>query len=204
MDVIQDVLEAIFVLGLPVATLSWFLIRRLRLKGHISADSTVGEKREHLTKLKSDWKADAPESPGFLEQRWMKFGGGFYGITATTTFFMIEAGELWQFLLNLPGTDGLFKGGLIDFIVGVIINQIQNFISAFIWFGYWVDDGDFLLVWLLVPYGAYLLGLAAAEKSLREMQTQLRVLFSSTPPGDPAVEPEIVAERAAKKTEDKD
>ena len=56
------------------------------------------------------------------------------------------------------------------FLVGLLVNQIQNFIQAALWFTYWGQHDGSLLLWIAAAYGSYLLGLRAAEKSLSEWQ----------------------------------
>lgn len=168
---IFEILKAIIVLGIPVALMSWYLMSRLQSSGYLTKGEDYKAVKSNLGKLKKKYKSKDGEL-GPLESKWMKFGGGFYGITALTTLIPIEVGEAIGFLANFPGLGELFKDGIIGFVIDLLINQLQNFITALLWFFYWSEDGS-ILVWVAVPYGAYLCGLYVAGKSWAELQQRL-------------------------------
>jgi hypothetical protein len=165
--IIFEILEAIFKLGMPVGLLSWYLINRLYDTGRIAKDADMKTIRASLDNIKKDFK-QKKKSTGFAEKKWMKFGGGFYGITALATFVLIELGEGISFILNFPGFGELFKDGLGSFIINLLLNQFQNFISALVWFAYWVDEEDSIFIWVGVPYLAYLCGMLLAGRSWKK------------------------------------
>ena len=107
----------------------------------------------------------------------MKFGGGFYGVTAFITWIYIELGEAVSFILNFSGFAELFKDGIGSFLIDLMVNQFQNFITAMIWFTYWADGERSILVWVVVPYLAYLAGLFAAGKSVPELKLAFQNLL---------------------------
>jgi hypothetical protein len=98
-----------------------------------------------------------------MENKWMRFGGGFYGITALTTFLLIEIGEVFSFLGNLSVIGEWFDNGLIGFVVDIFVNQLENFISAITWFAYWADEDRSIFIWVGIPTAAYLLGISHAS-----------------------------------------
>lgn len=162
--IIFEILEAIFKLGMPVGLLSWYLINRLYQSGKIARDADLKTIRASLNSIKKDFnKKD--RSTGFAERRWMKFGGGFYGITALATFVLIELGEGLSFVSNFAGFGELFKDGFASFVISLLLNQFQNFISALVWFVYWIDEDNSIFIWVGVPYLAYLCGLLLAGRS---------------------------------------
>ncbi len=173
MNLILDIATALLVLGLPVGLLSWYMSYQLTRKGYLDSGGTLKQKRSDVGGLKKSIKAGEAAPSNFLEQRWMKFGGGFYGLTALTTFFLIELQDLWGFVVNFPGFGNLFGNGVIAFVVGMLVNQLQNIITSFIWFGYWAEGDRNLLVWVLVPYLAYLAGLKLAGKSFSEIKQKI-------------------------------
>ncbi len=164
--IIFEILGAICVLGIPVGAMSWFLVRRMYQSGRISRDADFNTVKSNVRDVKKESKGQTDGD--FIQTKWMKFGGGFYGITALTTLILIEIGEGASFVANFPGNVSL-ENGLIAFIISVLLNQFQNFISAFLWFGYWADEGRSIFVWVGVPYIAYLLGMYAAGKSWDEL-----------------------------------
>jgi hypothetical protein len=160
---------AFFILGLPVAVMSRYIVQRLYRSGRLRPNDDFRTLRKNVGNIKKR-KGDEAGEDNFAQQKWMKFGGGFYGITAFTTWIMIELGEALSFVGNLSvNISGIFENGIGSFIIGFFVNQLQNFVSALIWFTYWTDDDRSMLVWVAVPYVAYLAGLFVAGKSWSDL-----------------------------------
>ncbi|MFT7244490.1 MAG: hypothetical protein ACI82A_001847 [Candidatus Azotimanducaceae bacterium] len=167
---IFDVLESLFVLGLPVFLVTWYLFRRLYERGDLEIGTDYKTIKSNLKTIKKQGK----QSSDMLHKRWMKFGGGFYGLTAVVTLILVEVADIWNFLFHFPGFDVLFEDGLIGFIVGLLVNQFQNFIAACLWFAHWGNGGSSMLVWVVVPYGCYLLALRTAEQPIQAWLDRLK------------------------------
>jgi hypothetical protein len=97
-----------------------------------------------------------------LMKHWSSFGGGFYGLAALWTFVIIEIRDAINFIFYFPGLDALFEDGLISLLVGVIVNQFTNAISALVWFNYWPAES--VLVWVIAAYLGYWTGLELAKR----------------------------------------
>lgn len=166
---IFDVLESLFVLGMPVFFLTWYLFRRLYQRGDLKVGTDYKTIKSDLKSIKKQGK----KSSDMLHKRWMKFGGGFYGLTAVVTLILVEVADIWNFLFDFPGFAALFEDGLIGFVVGLLVNQLQNFITALLWFAHW-GEGRNMLVWVLVPYGCYLLALRTAEQPVQAWLDRLK------------------------------
>ena len=164
-----EILWAVVALGLPVTVMTWYLVNRLYQSGKITTGSDRESVKESFRQAKKDWKENKKQSTDFLEQRWLRFGGGFYGITALVTFLLIETREIAGFIFNFPGFAELFKDGVVSLLVDIFVGQIQNFVSAMVWFTYWADTRQLMWVWAVVAYAAYWLGLSVATKSLEEL-----------------------------------
>ncbi len=156
--IILDFLWALLAFGLPVGITSWALLHRLYRSGALDRDSNRGAMKIELKKLKQNWRDDKQVARGFFENKWMRFGGGFYGIAALTTFIMIELGGAVSFVFDFPGFTELLKDGLISFVINVLINQFGNFISALFWFAYWADGGASIFIWIIASYLGFLAG----------------------------------------------
>jgi len=167
---IFDVLESLVVLGLPVFLMTWYLFRRLYQRGELKAGTNYKTIKSNLKSMKKQGK----ESSDILHKKWMKFGGGFYGLTAVVSLILIEVVDIWNFLFHFPGFEVLFQDGLIGFVIGLFVNQLQNFIAACLWFAHWGDGGRNVLVWIVVPYGCYLLALRLAEQPVQAWLDQLK------------------------------
>lgn len=107
------------------------------------------------------------DSGEYLESNWMKFGGGFYGLTALYTFFAIEIFDLVGLLFDWSALAALFDQGLIDLAIDFLMNQIGNVVVAFVWFNYWPGPGDSMLLGIAVAYGAYLSGIELARRGIK-------------------------------------
>ena len=102
----------------------------------------------------------APRKFDPLHNKWMAFGGGFYGVVALFTYLVIETIEVRDFLVKLPN---VFEHGLINLLLTLFIESLKNFITAIIWPAYWLRRlaGEPWL-WLIGAYAGYWLGTHAA------------------------------------------
>jgi hypothetical protein len=169
-----DLIQAIVRFGLPVAGLSFLLFTRLYSSGRLDRNADHKAIRSSLQNIKKAAKDKATRDRDFFQTKWMKFGGGFYGVAGLWTFFVIEATDLFSFVWNFPGFADLFKDGLISFIVNALANQLINFISAMIWFTYWPTAERNLLVWIATAYLGYLLGIKLARSGFTTRLSRLR------------------------------
>lgn len=159
-----SILKPVVILGVPVFLMTWYLFQRLYQRGELQAGTDYDTLKTNLKSIKKQKSG----RENLLHRNWMKFGGGFYGVTAATTLLMIELFDALNFILDFPGWSSLFADGPIRFVIALIVNQIQNFIQAALWFSYWGDEDMGIVVWAAIAYGAYLGGLRAAVKSLSE------------------------------------
>ena len=185
-----DVLEALLKLGLHMVLMSWWVYSWLYRHGRLDPQ---GSRKEHENQLKMMRKQQQKERAAgrkakldgkqstdpedFWLQKWMWFGGGFYGMAALWTLLVVEALEFIDFVFGLPRFIASYNGGLVDLIITFFITQLQNFITAIIWVTYW--DGRFSLLWFLVAYLGYLGGRELSKKydalkSYRELRANWR------------------------------
>ena len=161
----SEIFVAFFNLGIPVFLITWYLLRRLYRAGKLEKGVDFETLKSQLKGMKKEAKSD-----DFLHRNWMKFGGGFYGITAVATLMLIELADLISFVRDFPGFATLFENGLVALIVDFIVNQIQNFITSILWFAHWGDGGAGMLIWALMAYLCYYLGVRASERSIEDWQ----------------------------------
>jgi hypothetical protein len=159
-----EILEATIKLGLPVFVISWFALRRRYKKGDIAPGADRQTVKSNLKDFRKEWRKNKKSEYHLLENKWMRFGGGFYGITALITLLVIELEEVVSFFANISTMGEMFSDGLIGFLVGIFMSQLENFISALVWFGYWADGDRSILIWIGVPYASYLLAINRAAK----------------------------------------
>ena len=160
-----QIVRAVLGLGLPVAVLSYLLLRWAYVTGRLSRDS---DKKAHRAALKEMKKAARKrELPGAnaVYRKWFRFGGGFYGAAALWTLVVVEVVDLFSLITDWTRIAEIFAGGPIDFLAGFIANQIENFVTAITWFDYWSDatgDANVALLFVLAM-GGYSIGARAAK-----------------------------------------
>lgn len=162
-----EIFEAVLKLGIPVACLSWFILKRLYARGDLDRTQDSKTVAESIKLLRKSRKQNKPLQTDLVQTKWMQFGGGFYGSAALWTFLMIELQELIDFFANFPGISTLFDDGLVNLVVSLLVNQFTNFIAAIIWFTYWTDGGVTIAIWMAVAYLGYLSGMTAARADWR-------------------------------------
>ena len=155
----------VFTLGLPLTVFSWYLHDHLFRSGELERSLDRREINQQVKNIRAQHKKDKTQHEHFLANRWMRFGGGFYGLTALYTFGIIELTDMIQFLWTFPGFAELFKDGFLALLLSALGNQIQNFVSAMIWFSYW-GDGDVVITCVIIAYLGYYTGMFSARHEL--------------------------------------
>jgi len=164
---IVEIFEAALKLGLPVACLSWFVLKQLYARGELDRSHDSKTVAENIKKIRKSRKQNKALPADLVQTKWMQFGGGFYGCAALWTFLIIELNELIDLFSNFPGFSTLFENGLISLVVSLLINQFTNFITAIVWFGYWSEGSASVAIWMVTAYLGYLAGLTAAKQDWR-------------------------------------
>ncbi|MFT5573790.1 MAG: hypothetical protein ACI9FR_002726 [Cryomorphaceae bacterium] len=103
----------------------------------------------------------AENTANYFFDRWMWFGSGFYGLAALWTLLVVEVMDVINFVISFPGLNKLFADGVVSLVVDLVLNQITNIISAFIWFTYWGNDS--VVTWFLTAYLGYMAGMKVAQ-----------------------------------------
>lgn len=199
MSLIFDFLNAVIKLGLPLAGASWFLFDRLYGDGNLERSADRKAIKLQMKSMKAALKSEkkkkkkekGDEEVAKIEKRprthadiifdkWMWFGSGFYGLAALWSFVIIELTDLYNFIFHFPGLGVLFGDGVIELIVNLLVNQLQNIVTAFVWFSFW--DADSILLWVLVAYGGYWAGIEIARRELTvpvEWVDRMRAILQS-------------------------
>lgn len=148
--------------GVPVALIGFALVYWSIKKKYISADDHI-DKLQEKKDLSDDDKSDFKLNP--IHQKWLFFGGGYYGTIAFATYLVIEAKEVVDFFASYTTFENLIEQISFSAIIGLIIDSFLNLIPAFIWFTYWpdifnIENGWY---WLLASYAGYHIGSYAAK-----------------------------------------
>ena len=95
----------------------------------------------------------------FLANKWLSFGGGFYGLVAVLTYIIVEAQEVFDLLSMPESSSDIFNGISIGMLVNFFIDSLMNFVTAISWPAYWMNTGDApFWKWFLAAYGGYIAG----------------------------------------------
>ena len=159
----SEFLHAAFEMGLPVAALSWLLFYRLYSRGELARDADHKSIDTQLKAMRKVEKESEKHSDSILHAKWMKFGGGFYGVAAAWTLLYIEASGVVGVVLHPSVVMETFHNGIVHFITQQIASQITTLIDAAIWFNWWPERGHGPLMWFAVAYAGYLTGLNLAR-----------------------------------------
>lgn len=164
-----NLLRAIIELGLPVAALSWLLFYRLYNRGELARDADHKTIRSSLKQIKTSSKNGDKQADHILHKKWMKFGGGFYGVAALWTLIVIEVSGVVSVIAHPSrNIESMFEGGVINFIVGWAFGQVTTFVQAITWFNWWAGKGQSIVFWFLAAMAGYFAGqeLARHETAL--------------------------------------
>ena len=136
--------------------LAWWGLRRGTFSDTTGVNALDRELKAHKKLKEKRPRGDA------LHEKWLKFGGGFYGVVGLMTWLWIEAFEF------LPDILGLLKsvirvdvGGVIEFFVATF----KNFIAAIAWPAYWLEhiDTHAPWAWFLAAWLGYWAGVRLAQ-----------------------------------------
>ena len=162
---IGQIFIVVFGLGLPVLLLSYLLLHWSYKSGRLGREPGNKAQRAALKEMKKAAPRQDLPKVNFVTRKWLRFGGGFYGAAGLWTLLVAELADLFSLIIDWPGIGRIFAGGPINFLVGLIKNQIGNFVTAITWFDYWSDfagNADIGLVFL-VAIGGYSIGRRAAK-----------------------------------------
>lgn len=173
----QEYLLDLIKLGVPLMLLSWWLYsalyRKKLIDKHASRKDTkraVKNYRKDLKQSENSKKATLADTAfngddtadDFWLAKILRFGGGFYGLTALWTFIVLEVKGAWQLVVGLPAFIENFSGGIFELLMLFIKNQFLNFTRAFTWIVQWADG--FSIAVIVFAYLGYLAGMNLAKR----------------------------------------
>lgn len=152
---IFEFFRAVLYAGLPVGAATYALIWWIIKKEYLGEVSTLDDMEKEVKRRKKD--KNLKKSGDLVHNKWMAFGGGFYGLVGVLTYLVVEVGEIRDFFLRFNGIMDFLSRISVDALIGLIINAFMNFIVAFIWPMYWLSNiqTHYIWIWFLVAYGSY-------------------------------------------------
>lgn len=156
-----EFLRALALGGVPVCAasflLAWWGLRRGMFKELGSVDA-LGREVKSLSKLKpAERTARNP-----MHDKWLKFGGGFYGVVGLLTWIKIEIEDLPTQVPDLLG--GLFRLD-IGVVVQFFVDSLMNFVAAISWPAYWLQriHSPHPWAWFIAAWLGYWAGVRLAQ-----------------------------------------
>jgi len=154
---IIEIFKAITLAGIPIALFSYYLII---LTSTSEQTPTASNSKELKKELKNKtFIKDSEESlfKQMLRKKYIKFGGGFYGVLTFITYIHIEINQVLDFIRGFSGFKNFIDSIGLSMAVNFFIEAIMNLVLAFMWPIYWAKymPIDSLWVWLIVAVIAH-------------------------------------------------
>ncbi len=164
MDIIIDAFRAALFAGLPVGVFTLAIVWWTLNKGILLEASDPKALEQEMKALKKGKKNEA-NSRDFVHEKWLKFGGGFYGIVAFYTYTVVEVTEIADMVMNVGGIISFLQQLDLGVIIGIFIEALINFIKAMVWPVYWMSaiDSERIWLWLVITYLGYWQGMRVAQ-----------------------------------------
>jgi hypothetical protein len=164
---IRELIIAILKAGIPVAIASYVLVWWGLKKDHLGTVLSLKDLEKEVKRQKKDKENKAKGD--LVHNKWLAFGGGFYGLVGLLTYVVVELGEIRDFFMQFESIGALISALSIDLVFSLFIDAVTNFIVAIAWPVYWMSDiaGEYIWIWLGVAYGGYLAG---AKYALHRMK----------------------------------
>lgn len=193
----RELIRALVQAGLPVAVTSYALVWWALKNNYLENASGLGDVEREFKRLSKDKKKsgknggnavsrnarkllgaepeDSIDQPGRMNpvhNKWLAFGGGFYGVVALLTYAVVEFGEIRDFVARYDGLFNMISQLSLNMLIEVVVNAFVNFIVAIAWPVYWLGDiaGNYIWVWFAVAYGGYWLGCNLALRHSRGVE----------------------------------
>lgn len=190
---ILEFFRALLLAGLPVGVASFFLftwvLRRRAPESVTSLKAIERElKRESKDRARQRKEQRKTHKPGLSERlaegahftrerpfdlvqnKWLKFGGGFYGVVALLTYAVVELRDLWQFAMGFESIWLLISSFGVNTLIQLLVEALQNFILAIAWPAYWLSSvhTQYPWLWFVLAYAGYWAGSRLALRRYAE------------------------------------
>lgn len=169
---INAILLSLLKVFLPVALTSYFLLGWLLYSGRMAPYADKKDFEAKLASLKKGHKENAKSKnkaqreTNYALNKWMSFGGGFYGTAALYSYAAIELAELVGFVIKMLNPANWTFDISISLIIGFFINSVMNFVAAILWFNYWHIGGGLFWINFITAYMGFALGARLANLHL--------------------------------------
>ena len=181
---VREFIRALFLAGIPVALASYALVWWSLRQGYLDRVSSVRDMEKGIKLMskkraqdrkqrKAAKKSGAAEAQVEVEgmsiyrsdpvhNKWLAFGGGFYGIVGLLTYAVVEVGELIDFFTGFESFAALLEQFGFNMFINLLIDAVMNFVVAIAWPVYWMSEFAMRNVWIW--FGVAYLGYWAGVK----------------------------------------
>jgi hypothetical protein len=174
-----EAFRALALAGLPVGLASYFLFSwalRRRPPGSVTSLQALQrelkqqskERAKQKKENKRDLAAAMAEGAHFsrdsqldlIHNKWLTFGGGFYGVVGLLTYAVVELNELVDFFIGFESVWALLAQFGFDTLIGLLVGALRNFIVAVAWPAYWLSEirSDYIWLWFVQAWLGYWIG----------------------------------------------
>ena len=158
----MNIIEAIISLGLPVSIMSWWVHSWMYRNNLLDKQASHKETDQAVKEIRKASNETGVQTGDYWTNKWLRFGGGFYGLTALWTFIVIEVQEIWWLITHIPTVIDLLSNGIFHLAIAFIKNQAMTFAQAFSWVVNWGGSG-FNLIFFFSAYIGFYLGMKLAS-----------------------------------------
>ena len=183
---VREFIRALFLAGMPVALASYALVWWSLRQGYLGPVGSVRDMEKGIKLMSKKRKQDrkqrkAAKKSGEAEptveaegmsiyrvdpvhNKWLAFGGGFYGIVGLLTYAVVEVGELIDFFTSFESFAALLEQFGFNMFVNLLVEAVMNFVVAIAWPVYWMSEFSMnnIWIWFGVAYLGYWAGVKLA------------------------------------------
>jgi hypothetical protein len=159
---VQEIIIAVLKAGLPVGLATYALVWWALKKDYLGSVASLKDVEQGVKRLSKDKAGKKNRDP--LHNKWLAFGGGFYGVVGLLTYVVVELGEIRDFFMQFESIGALISSLSIDLFIGLIIDGLMNFMVALAWPVYWISSigGGRIWIWFGIAYAGYWAGVRIA------------------------------------------
>jgi len=175
LNIVQELIHALIKAALPIGALSYAMVWWALRRGYLKETGGVEALRKEIKALAKEKSRNKKEKKpqaktDLVHDKWLRFGGGFYGLVALYTYGLVEFREIRDFIAGFGGIFEFLRQLNINVFINMFIDALMNFITAIAWPMYWMSDisAERVWLWFLVAYGAYWVGMRLALRKAKQ------------------------------------
>ncbi len=174
---IRELIIAIIKAGIPVALASYAVVWWALKNDHLGPVLSLKDLEKEVKRQKKD--KESKSNGDLIHNKWLAFGGGFYGLVGLMTYVVVELREIRDFFMGFESFSALLSALSLDLFIDLLIDALTNFIVAIAWPMYWMSDiaGEYIWIWFAVAYGGYWAG---AKYAIHRMQERVETLAEAS------------------------